>query len=50
VFEKFPKCHMEILLGDSMPKQVEKTLLSLQLGMKVYKNDTGVRVVNFATS
>jgi hypothetical protein len=35
IFDKFPKYHMKILLGDFNAK-VGRTFLNLQLGMKVY--------------
>jgi hypothetical protein len=36
VFDKFPKYHMKMLLGDSMTKKVGKTFSNLLLGMRVY--------------
>jgi hypothetical protein len=36
VFDKFPKYHMKILLGDFNVKVARKTFLNRQLGMKVY--------------
>jgi hypothetical protein len=36
VFDKFPKYHMEIPLGDFSAKIVGKVFLTRQLGMKVY--------------
>jgi hypothetical protein len=36
IFNKFPKYHMKMLLGDINAKVAEKTFLSRQLGMEVY--------------
>jgi hypothetical protein len=36
VFNKFPKYHMKILLGDFNAKIGRKDILNRQLGMKVY--------------
>jgi hypothetical protein len=36
VFDKFPKYHMKILLGDFNAKVAGKIFLNRQLGMQVY--------------
>jgi hypothetical protein len=36
IFNKIPKYHMKILLGDFSAKEAEKTFLNQQLRMKVY--------------
>jgi hypothetical protein len=36
VFDKFPKYHMKILLGDFVAKAGREDILNRQLGMKVY--------------
>jgi hypothetical protein len=36
VFDKFPKYHMKILLGDFSAKVGKEDILNRQLGMKVY--------------
>jgi exonuclease III len=36
VFDKFPKYHMKILLGDFNTKEGREDILNRQLGMKVY--------------
>jgi hypothetical protein len=53
VFDKFPKYHINILLGDSNAKVCEEDILKLTVGnesLHESSNDNGVRVVNFATS
>jgi hypothetical protein len=48
IFDKFPKCHMNILFGDSIPREVGKIFSNKQLGMRVctkISNDNGARVV-----
>jgi endonuclease/exonuclease/phosphatase family metal-dependent hydrolase len=46
VFDKFPKYHMTILLGDFNAKEGSGT----KEGLHEISNDNGVRLVNFATS
>jgi hypothetical protein len=36
IFNKFPKYHMKILLGDFSAKINKETFLNRQLGMKIY--------------
>jgi hypothetical protein len=36
MFDKFPKYHMKILLGDFNAKLSREDILNLQVGMKVY--------------
>jgi hypothetical protein len=36
MFDKFPKCHMKILLGDFSAKVGKEDILNRQLGTKVY--------------
>jgi hypothetical protein len=36
VFDKFPKCHMKILLRYSIDKVGRKDILNRQMGMKLY--------------
>jgi hypothetical protein len=36
IFDKFPRCHMKILLGDLNAKVGREDILNRQLGMKVY--------------
>jgi hypothetical protein len=54
VFDKFPKYHMKILLGDFNAKVGrEEDILKLTIGNEIlheFINDNGVRLVNFATS
>jgi hypothetical protein len=38
VFDKFPKYHVKILLGDFNAKVGKEDFLNRQWGMKVYKN------------
>jgi hypothetical protein len=53
VFDKFPKYHMKILLGDFSAKvgreDIFKPTISNESLHKI-SNDNGVRLVNFATS
>jgi hypothetical protein len=53
VFDKFPKYHMKILLGDFNAKIGRKEIFKPQIGnesLHEINNDNGVRLVNFATS
>jgi hypothetical protein len=53
VFDKFPKYHTKILLGDFNAKVGRKDIFKLTIGNKnlhEISNDNGVRLVNFATS
>jgi hypothetical protein len=53
VFNKFPKYHIKILLGDFNAKIGREDIFKLTIGNEnLYEisNDNGVRVVNFATS
>jgi hypothetical protein len=53
VFEKFPKYHMKMLLGDFSPKVGREDFSKQTIGnesLQEINNDNGVRVVNFATS
>jgi endonuclease/exonuclease/phosphatase family metal-dependent hydrolase len=53
VFDKFPKCHMEILLGDFNAKVVREDIFKQTIGKESLhetSHDNGVRLVNFATS
>jgi exonuclease III len=53
VFDKVPKYHMKILLGDFNAKVDRKDILKPTIGNEsLYEisNDNGVRLVNFATS
>jgi hypothetical protein len=53
VFDKFPKYHMNILLGDSNAKVGMEYIFKPTIGngsLHDISNDNGVRVVNFATS
>jgi hypothetical protein len=52
VFDKFPKYHMKILLGDFNAKDGREDILKPTIGNESLHetiNDNGVRVVNFAT-
>jgi hypothetical protein len=52
-FDKFPKNHMEILLGDFNAKVGRKDIFKHTTGnesLHAISNDNGVRAVNFATS
>jgi hypothetical protein len=53
VFNKFPKYHMKILLGDFNAKVGKEDIFKLTIGnesLPEISNDNGVRLVNFATS
>jgi hypothetical protein len=53
VFDKFPKDHMKILLGDFNAKVGRGDIFKPSIGIEsLYEisNDKGVRLVNFATS
>jgi hypothetical protein len=53
VFDKFPKYHMKILLGDFNAKVVREDIFKPTIGngsLHKISNDNGVRLVNFATS
>ena len=52
-FYQFPRYHMEILLGDFHAKVGQEDIFNPTIGKEsLYKisNDSGVRLVNFATS
>jgi hypothetical protein len=52
-FDKFPKWHMKILLGDFSAKVVREDIFKPTIeneSLHANSNDNGVRVVNFATS
>jgi hypothetical protein len=52
-FDKFPKYHMKILLGDFNAKVGREDIFKLTIGnesLHEISNDNGVRLVNFATS
>jgi hypothetical protein len=53
VFDKFPKFHIKMLLGDFNAKVGKEDIFKPTIGNKTLhetSNDNGVRVVNFATS
>jgi exonuclease III len=53
VFDKFPKYHMEILLGDFSAKVGKEDIFKPTIGnesLHEIRNENGVRLVNFATS
>jgi hypothetical protein len=53
VFDKFPKYHMKILLGDFNAKVGREDIFKLTVGtesLHKISNDNGVRLVNIATS
>jgi exonuclease III len=53
ILDKFPKYHMNILLGDLNGKRDRKDIFKPIIGnesLHEVSNDNGVRVVNFATS
>jgi hypothetical protein len=53
VFDKFPKYHMKILLGDINAKVGRKDVSKQTIGnesLHEINNDNGIRVVNLATS
>jgi hypothetical protein len=52
VFDKFPKYHMTILLGDFNAKVDREDIFKPTIGNEILheiSNDNGIRVVNFAT-
>jgi exonuclease III len=53
VFDKFPKYHMKILLGDFNAKVGKEDIFKPTIGnesLHEFRNDNGVRLVTFATS
>jgi hypothetical protein len=53
VFDKFPKCHMKIVLGDFNAKVGKENIFKPTIGnesLHEISNDNGVRLVNFTTS
>jgi hypothetical protein len=53
IFNKFPKYHMNILLGDLNAKVGREDIFKPTIGkesLHEISNDNGVRVINFATS
>jgi hypothetical protein len=53
VFDKFPKYHTKIVLGDFSAKVGKEDIYKLtnrNKNLKEISNDNGVRVANFATS
>jgi hypothetical protein len=52
VFDKFPKYHTKILLGDFSAKVSREDILKQEIGNESLHeiNDNGVREVNFSTS
>jgi hypothetical protein len=53
VFDKFPKYHMKILLGDFITKVGRQDIFKPTIGnesLHEISNDNGVGLVNFATS
>jgi exonuclease III len=53
VFDKFPKYHMKILLGDFNANVSKEDIFKPTIGnesLHEISNDDGVRLVNFATS
>jgi hypothetical protein len=53
VFDKFPKYHMKILLGDSNVNVRREAIFKPTTGnesLHEISNDNGVRLINFATS
>ena len=52
-FDNFPKCHMNIMLGDFSTKLGRDNILKLTIGNESLhgdSSDNGFRIVNFATS
>jgi hypothetical protein len=52
-FDKFPKCHMKILLGNFNAKVGREDIFKPSIGNESFheiSNENEVRVVNFATS
>jgi exonuclease III len=53
VFDKFPKYHMKILLGDFNTKAGREDIFQLTIGnesLQEVSNDNGIMLINFATS
>jgi hypothetical protein len=53
IFDKFPKYHMKILLGDFSAQVSKEDIFKPTIGnesLNEINNDNGVRAVNFATS
>jgi hypothetical protein len=53
VFDKFPKYHMKIRLGDFNAKVGKEGIFILIIGnesLHEISNDNGVKLINFATS
>jgi hypothetical protein len=53
IFNKFPKYHMKILLGDLNAKVGREDIFKPTIGkesLHEISNDNGVRIVNFASS
>jgi hypothetical protein len=53
VFDKFPKYHMKILLGDFIAKLGREGIFKPKIwneSLHKIRNDNGVRLVNFAAS
>jgi len=53
VFDHFPKYHMKILLGDFNAKVGRENVFKPTIGnvsLHQHSNDSGVRIVTFATS
>jgi exonuclease III len=53
VFDKFPKYHTKIILGDFNAKESREDIFKPAVGIESVheiNNDNGVRLVNFATS
>jgi hypothetical protein len=53
VFDQFPRYNMKILLGDFNAKVGRESIFKPSIGnegLHEIRNDSGVRVVNFATS
>jgi hypothetical protein len=53
VFDKFPRYHMKMLLGDFNAKVGREDIFKSTIGnesLHETSNDNGVRIVNFATS
>jgi hypothetical protein len=52
IFDKFPKYHMKMLLGDLNAKVCREDIFKLTIGnesLHEISSDNGVRVVNFTT-
>jgi hypothetical protein len=53
VFDKFPKYHTKMLLGDFIARVRREDIFKPTIGnesLHEINNDNGVRIVNFATS